>query len=191
MPRHQTKRPEMMQLEMLAASFDAQVSVVGELWIPGLCPCQPALPTSGVLPRKAYSVISGELLNLLLWAAWVLECSKWRRNRLLQGSELTAETPSCAFLLGHWASCTEERAQQYEVQQKRAACKVKSALIFQSLCRRVIPTTWKYPSSAIFKLQLPISLHWETAQCMQSYISCIILHCSSPFFISFHCIYEI
>lgn len=77
MPRHQTKRPEMMQLEMLAASFDAQVSVVGELWIPGLCPCQPALPTSGELPRKAYSAITGELLNLLLpwelpgpWSAW-------------------------------------------------------------------------------------------------------------------------
>lgn len=77
MPRHQTKRPEMMQLQMLAASFDAQVSVVGELWIPGLCPCQPALPTSGVLPRKAYSVVTGELLNLLLpcelpepWSAW-------------------------------------------------------------------------------------------------------------------------
>jgi len=56
MARHQTKRPEMMQLEMLAASFAAQVSAVGKLWIPGLCPCQPALPTCGVLPRKAYSV---------------------------------------------------------------------------------------------------------------------------------------
>jgi len=31
MARHQTKRPEMMQLEMLAASFAAQVSAVGKL----------------------------------------------------------------------------------------------------------------------------------------------------------------
>lgn len=31
MASHQTKRPKMMQLEMLAASFEAQVTAVGKL----------------------------------------------------------------------------------------------------------------------------------------------------------------
>lgn len=162
MPRHQTKRPEMMQLEMLAASFDAQVSVVGELWIPGLCPCQPALPTSGELPRKAYSAITGELLNLLLpwelpgpWSAWgeggigSLRAESSSSTLALQSSLLRhPSVPSC---WGKWVSCTKEGAQQSEVQQKRAACRVKSAFAFQSLWWRVIWTRWKYPSSTIYQ----------------------------------------
>lgn len=196
MPRHQTKRPEMMQLEMLAASFDAQVSVVGELWIPGLCPCQPALPTSGELPRKAYSAITGELLNLLLpwelpgpWSAWgeggIGSFRAESSSSMLALQSSLSDTHLC--LPAGVNECPTQRKEHSNLGCSRKEQPVEWNLpLLSNLCGG----EW-YELGENILLPQSISLHWEIALCMQSYISCTILHCSSQFLVSFHHIYEI
>lgn len=168
MPRHQTKRPEMMQLEMLAASFDAQVSVVGELWITGLCPCQPALPTSGELPRKAYSAITGELLNLLLpwelpgpWSAWgeggigSFRAESSSSMLAFQGS--LSDTHLCLP-----AGVNECPAQRKEHSNLRCSRKEQPAEWNLPLLSNLCGGEW-YELGENIPLPQSISLHWEIA----------------------------
>lgn len=74
-------------------------------------PVPASFPTSGELPRKAYSVIPAKLLNLLLpcelLSPAVLGVKEEQAPSGLRAAaaswftELTAETASCASLLGH------------------------------------------------------------------------------------------